>query len=361
MMWTVVGHERALAALARSLSDPGNGRLAHAYLLTGPAHVGKRRLALDLAKAVNCLVGLGTSPPCGNCRACRRIENRHHPDVEVVHVGGFCDQSDHDHARDGSKDIKICQIRRLERMLALRPYEGRYRVVLIDPAEALNVYAADALLKTLEEPPPQVEMILLAADPDALPETVVSRTRRIALGPVPAHEIEQALIARGADAERAALLARLSGGRIGWALTHAADPGLLQQREERLQRLEALLSEGRAARMRFAAELASRFATARDDLFDSLELWQSWWRDLLLVGEGCEDLIANSDRLFVLRQASRTVPPAAAVRALEALCSCRRRLEDNANARLALEVLVLRLPSAVRHEEVGPGWSATSR
>src|SRR2546423_15614612 len=111
-MWSITGHDQALATLDRSLAE---GRLAHAYLITGSPRIGKARLALELAKAMNCLDAV---PPCGACPSCRRIETGLHPDVELVGLAGLCDESDHDHSRDGSKDIKICQIRRLDRMIA---------------------------------------------------------------------------------------------------------------------------------------------------------------------------------------------------------------------------------------------------
>jgi DNA polymerase-3 subunit delta' len=157
------------------------------------------------------------------------------------------------------------------------------------------------------------------------------------------------------------LLARLSGGRIGWAIGHASDDSSLQEREDRLERLGALVLAGRAARMAFAAELAARFTSARDDVMGYLDLWQGWWRDLLLIGEGCEDLIANADRLIELRGLAGAISPTGIIRALEAIRACRRQLEDNANARLALEVLVLRLPSPVTREEAGPEWAANRR
>jgi DNA polymerase-3 subunit delta' len=146
----------------------------------------------------------------------------------------------------------------------------------------------------------------------------------------------------------------LSEGRIGWALEHAADGALLEKRQQRLDRLEALLAMGRAERMAVAAGLASGFAADRDDVYAYLELWQSWWRDLLLVSEGREELTLNGDRLPSLRKFLGSISLPDCVRALEALASCRQRLVGNANARLALEVLVLRLPRPVRHEEVGP-------
>jgi DNA polymerase-3 subunit delta' len=335
----VLGQERAVTALARSLET---GSVAHAYLIVGPPQVGKARLARDFARALNCSA---EQRPCGICRPCRLIEAGNHPDVETVTMGGLCDESEHDHRKDGSKEIKICQIRRLERVVSLQPFEGSTRVIYIDPASAMNAYAADAFLKTLEEPPAEVVLLLIATGEDALPETIVSRCRRLALGPVALDLIRDALMRRGADPEQAELLARLSSGRIGWALACAADGGMLVERGQRLERLDLLGRASLSERMAFAAELATRFARDRQDVYAYLELWQGWWRDLLLIGEGCEQQVRNSDRLESLRDLAPTLPPLAAVRALRALHDCRQQLEANANARLALEVLAVHLPS----------------
>jgi DNA polymerase-3 subunit delta' len=346
-MWLTAGHEFAREVLARSIAE---GRTSHAYLFTGPSNIGKRRLALDFAMALNC-----TDPnaPCGECRSCRRIEAWQHPDIVLVSVGGICDESEHDHQRDGSKDIKICQIRNLQHATALRPFEGRMRVVIIDPAERLNAYASDALLKTLEEPPPQVTILLLSDQPSSLPETIVSRARHVPLQPVPEATISATLRQQGCDSERADLIARLAYGRIGWALSHSTDESLLEERARRLDRLEQVAGAGRTGRVAFAAELAGAFASDREGTYAWLELCRGWLRDLLLVVEGCEDLVANLDRLPSIRHWSRMFTVSGIVEALEALRECRQQLEENVNARLALEVFALRLPSQAIREEAG--------
>ena len=146
-MWQTLGQDRAVAALQRGLAQ---GRRAHAYLLVGPSQVGKRTLALELAQALNCE---GPETPCQECSPCRRIAASLHADVQVVGV----------EATDGGvhKHISIDQIRELGRVVSLRPFEGRCRVVIIDPADAMNEAAQNAFLKTLEEPPPDVLFVLI--------------------------------------------------------------------------------------------------------------------------------------------------------------------------------------------------------
>ena len=343
-MWSVIGHDRALASLKKSLAERGP---SHAYLVTGPAQAGKTRLALDLARVLNCT---DSEPPCDICRSCKEIEAGRHPDVEIVSVGGLCDENEHDHQRDNSKDIKICQIRRLKRLTSLQPFQGRTRVIIVEPAEALNVHAADALLKTLEEPPDHVVLILVAASEESLLETIRSRCRQIALAAVPTAAIQRELLRRGVEPDQAGLLARLSGGRIGWALASSKDPGVLTERSARLTRLEMLGAAGRAERLAFTSELASRFSRTRQDIYALLSLWESWWRDVLLIHEGCEKLVAHEDRLPALRAAVENVGAPAVVKALRALRDCRQHLDENVNPRLALDVLVLRMPNTAGTE-----------
>ena len=177
-MWETRGQDWAVDFLRRGLEQ---GRLAHAYLLVGPEGVGKATLAKDLARAVNCDED---APPCGQCRSCRRIAEGKHPDIMVVSLS---DRQDDGERRGRAaearapRDIKIDQIREMQRWVALKPFEGRYRVFIVDGAENLNAESANALLKTLEEPPPQVLLILLATDERRLPATVVSRCQRLEL------------------------------------------------------------------------------------------------------------------------------------------------------------------------------------
>ncbi len=205
-MWQVVGQAKAVNLLQRSLE---NGRLAHAYLFVGPRHVGKMTLALNLAQALNCQE---EERPCGSCRSCSRIALGHHPDVQVL---------GRNHSADApKKEIGIDQMREIQHAASLRPYEGSYRVFIIDGAEHLSEEAANSLLKTLEEPAADVVFLLLTTDEGLLPSTIVSRCQKIELPPIPTKTIEQALIEHwGATEERARGLARMCHGGLGWAIS----------------------------------------------------------------------------------------------------------------------------------------------
>lgn len=320
-MWQVVGHEWAVALLERSLA---NGRMAHAYLLLGLPQIGKTTLALNFAQALNCL---SEEKPCGQCRSCLKIAHGNHPDVRVIK------------AANGT--IKIEQVRDMQREVALSPHEGHWKVYIIRQMERATPEAANCLLKTLEEPPPQVILILTASDSDQLLPTIISRCQVLNLRPPSVPLIQKALQERwGVDPERAGLLARLSGGRLGWAVRASQDETILRQRERRLDEMVELMGQGRVERWRYA----QRLSQSPDDLPEVLDLWLSWWRDLLLIKGGSSTEVTNVDREATLRAQAQGYSLTQVRDFIGALRAAAWQLEHNANTRLALEVLMLSLP-----------------
>lgn len=339
MSWTLVGQDAAVAVLKSAVA---NERVAHAYLFAGPKSVGKTVAALQFAQLLNCT---GAEPPCGRCRACERIAGGQHPDVEMIGIGGMCDESEHKHTPDDSRDIRICQVRRMQHVVSRAPYEARYRVIIIEPADALGREATAALLKTLEEPPPYVVIILITDREEMLLDTVRSRARRVAFGGAPAMLIERTLRTRwDVEPPRAAELARLSGGRLGWAVAALYDERMMQQREQALERAEALAAAPLAERFAFAGSLGGGYAKDRAGAQATLEMWQEWWRDILLIAAKREDRAVHRDRLDRLRVLASQCDVAGAVRALRAITDARQQLAENASPVLALEAMMLALP-----------------
>lgn len=332
-MWTVVGHTRAVSLFRSSLRE---GRLSHAYLLTGPAHVGKMALAVNVAQALNCT---GEEPPCGQCSACRRMLAERYSDVQVI------DLKDRT-AKDGKprKEISIDDVRALQRSAALPPFEGKWKVFIIDGAEYFSQEAANCLLKVLEEPPPQVVFFLLSASESALLPTITSRCVKVELSPLSAPAIEAHLIERGIEAGKARLLSRVSQGRLGWAVRASADEKFWQERTERIAALSGVSGAGLEERFAFAASQAEQFEKDRAAVEETLGLWVTWWRDLLLAKEGLLTAITNVDQEETLKQEAERYSLAEIDGFLQCLRAAREQLQQNANRRLALEVLVLNLP-----------------
>jgi DNA polymerase-3 subunit delta' len=365
--WGIIGQDAAIETLRRAVEDAA--KLSHAYLFVGPEQVGKATAARRFAQALNCTRGIGKwemgngadeeepdsrfpipdspSIPCLQCRACRLIEEGKHPDVEYVSVGGVCEESEHkDHSADNSKDIRICQVRRLERVISRAPFEAPWRVVTVDPADALTVEAANAFLKTLEEPPAQVVLVLVTSREEALPETVRSRLRRVPFAGVPREAIAAALVEHwGAEPAPAEKLARLAQGRLGWAVTALQDESLLEGREAALEDVERLAAAGYAERFKLAGSLAARYPRDPIAVRSTLETWAGWWRDVLLVASGREELVAEIERLDTLRTQAAKWGVRGAVQAIEAVREAGRHLDENVNPTLALEVMLLDWPS----------------
>ena len=322
-MWPIIGHEWAVELLDRGITT---GKLSHAYLFVGPRQVGKHTLARAAAQAILCT---GDRPPCGTCRACRLVIAGHHPDVHLI-------------APDGTS-IKIDAIRDMQHAVSLSAVEGPSRVVIIDQFDLATASAANALLKTLEEPPPRVILLLTAARLESLLPTVVSRCQVIALRLLPVERVIDALRARGVEAGRARLLGRLSQGRIGWALAAGQDDQMLAQRERTLDTVRSLRHASHVERFSWAQSLSKK----PDQVPYVLDVMASWWRDVLLLAAGSQAPIANVDHEDELQEWAIRHAVSDASAALTAIRQTAWRLEHNANLRLALEVLTLDLPGSL--------------
>jgi DNA polymerase-3 subunit delta' len=324
--WGMVGHEWAVRFLRRGVASSS---VSHAYLFTGLSGVGKTTLARALATALLCQGEGERESPCGACRACRLVASGNHPDLHIV-------QSERVGAR-----LKIEQVRALQRQLALTPVEAHWRVAIMRRFEEATTSAANALLKTLEEPPSYVVIAVLASDADRLLPTIVSRCQQVPLRPLPTAVVQRALVERwNAGAEQAELLAHLSGGRLGWAVRTLNDKAALQRRAQRLDDLYRLLGSSNAQRFRYAEKLA-RDPTATQE---TLDLWIGWWRDVLLLAAEADAPLTNVDRRSTLRDHAHRFEVEGSAAVLEAIRSAADRLRRNANPRLTLEVLMLDLP-----------------
>ena len=315
----IIGHDRQKNILQRALTG---GRLAHAYLFAGPEGVGKRLMALAVARVLFCSAGTG----CGECAACRKLAHRNHPDLHILEPDG--------------NSIKIEQIRAIQRDLSLRPLEGSRKVCLIEAAELLTTAAANALLKTLEEPRGDTLLILLSSQPQRLLETIRSRCQLLQFPRQPLELIRASLQTQlGISDGEAHILAALADGSFKKAF--GKDRQLyLEQRHTLLKTLTALSAGSILPILEFAEQLAGDKAT----LPDILEIFQAFYRDVLLTlhGRDTQELV-NLDLGEKVRRVAGREDVGTVLGKLEALGNARRQLERNLNPQLVMEVLLLRL------------------
>lgn len=340
-MWQIIGQDKTVDFLNRSILED---RLSHAYLFIGPKHVGKMTLGINLAQALNCH---SEEKPCYECSSCRRIASSNHPDVQLIQLA----QNSEDEQAQAKKSISVSQIRDLQYNVNLKPYEGGYRVIIIDGAEYMSDGAANSLLKTLEEPPQSTIFLLLAVDEESLLSTIRSRCQKIELPPLPSQIIKEALTERWEiDPIQADLLARTCQGSIGWGISAIDDDTILEERSQHLDNLIALSASDISERFKVASDLATQFSRNRVAVREYLGLWLTWWRDILLIKNSCPEFITNRDQQDVLRQHATHCSTIGIGGAIRSIQETMQQLEQNANPRLALEVLMLNIPHLEKEE-----------
>jgi DNA polymerase-3 subunit delta' len=326
MDWSMIGHEWAVNLLAEHVAQ---GRERHAYLITGPQGVGRRTLALRFTQSLNCTEPPIPGQPCLKCTTCLRIEAMRHPDLTVVEAD-----------REGEV-LRVDQVRELQHSLSLSPYEARYRVALILRFEEAHSSAGNALLKTLEEPPPQVVVILTAKSVENLLPTIVSRCEILRLRPLSVDETAKGLrTIKGVPIESADKLAHISGGRPGYALRLFEQPMLLEQRQTWLEELLKLLSSSRGERFAFVKDSIDD----KEELRNELQVWLTLWRDTLIYAAGITTPITNLDYSPHIKKLANKIGMHNAQFYVKSVESTMDRIDRNVNSRLALEVLLMDFP-----------------
>ena len=281
----IIGQQKQLTILRSALA---NQRLHHAYLFLGPDGIGKHSVAVALAKAVHCVEANGDF--CGGCVNCARIADGNHPDVRLIEPLA------------GKKEISIQQVRELERDLNYRSFTGKRKVAIIDPATLLNLSSQNALLKTLEEPPQDSLMILIAANGGALLPTLRSRCLRLSFAPLTRQQVAGFLQSQheiaSADAE---FIAALSMGSIGAALVLDHD-----EMVERRRIWTGMLGSLKPGDYQGAMAAAEALASDRDETLKFLKWAESWYRDLLVqsVAQDSNDLVNLDMHTEIAQQAA---------------------------------------------------------
>lgn len=337
----IIGHQQAIEGLRGALR---RGTLHHAYLFSGPEGVGKGMTARLLAQAANCLratePNLPSDDACGGCLPCQKIQRNVHPDVQLLSEERTMAQAGRWEPKGGrapSKDIVVDQIRDLvDHRLSLKRFEGRRRFVILDPADAMNPQAQNALLKTLEEPPPETTLVLVAAQADSLLPTIRSRCLRLAFAPLPQDLIEERLRAAGREPQEARLAAALSGGSLGKALS--LDAASLAERRRAVEEAARLGPDNAGEWIAFAREWGADRESARE----ICELLLVWLRDLLArTTAGDSVVLALGDLAQTTDRAASRISPQEVLRRGERVKQALAALSHHGSPALALERMLI--------------------
>ena len=315
----IINQEKAKNILTGQLAS---GRVAHAYLFLGQDGIGRKKTAVEFARALNCIKNVSAKnfeEACGHCVSCKKIDSSNHPDVTVV---DFAYQARLENKEiEKQKALKIDTIRAMQKDIGFKPSEGRWKVYIVEPAEKITLDAANCLLKTLEEPPAWTVIMLLAKHKENLPATIVSRVQVIFFSPLPENEIASYLVSKhGLTQERAGKIAGLCEGSVSNALS--------------------LLDENESLAAALWQKLNNEKLSSADALLASQQFSKS-------AHELLSDILAEAKKDFRSGRGRTGF-------AVEEITNSQRQLEQNANPQMVLDVLLLKLShqlSAFRYQK----------
>lgn len=325
----ILGQSQAKHILSQALS---RSCLAHAYLFYGPESIGKKLLAVEFAKALNCLSQNAPGAPCGTCESCRKIENRVHPDFFFLEPAKSTPTT-----REAV--IKIEEIRKLQKKLGYLPYEGKVKVAVIDQVEKMNLQACNAFLKTLEEPPSATVLILVTSNIYQLLPTLISRCQGIKFNPLPPEAIREILQNQEEEMEPGEVDVRVgrAQGQVSRALSEEATQAAACRRE-----MIGLIHQVSFQRMDLLFQWSKSRARGSEPLSRILEEMMGLIRDLTFIKSGGPpEQLFNRDLLAELTPVAGHKPLHALLKMADAVYRTQNALSGNANAQLALETMLL--------------------
>lgn len=330
---SIIGHQQIIRMLKNSVQRE---RVAHAYLFMGPAGIGKHTVAQGFARLLLCETP-GKEEACGDCRACRQIDSGNHPDLHLLGPAGAT--------------IKIEQIRELQRQVQYKPFQATRHVFIIEKAEAMTQEAANGFLKTLEEPGSQTVFILLSDQPYGLLPTILSRCQQLQFRPLSNQEISKGLVTLGkAEVEQAQAVAPLAGGSLGRALKLTGGEEQWPLRAKALSWLQRLPHMGQYQALQAAEELAND----RHEAVECLEIMLLWFRDLLVYHyTGQMRGLNNQDKIDDLLSQANWYMPEKLVEIIEEIKLAKEKILANANTRMTLEVMMLKIHSDGGNDNAG--------
>jgi DNA polymerase III subunit delta' len=319
----IYGHEKKIEIIQKALAQK---RIGHAYLFSGIPAVGKKTIAWEFVKALNCEKEDALHDSCGECSSCRKIQRGNHPDVFSVEADG--------------QFIRIDAIREIQEQMKCKPLEARRRVFVIDDADKMNDQAANALLKILEEPSPSNILILVTARPYSMPSTIISRCQHMRFNPLRFDTVAKFLVDRiGMDDQRALLLAGLSGGSLGHAMELNEDD-IVVYRTELIKLLSITQRNDPFSLINFASFLGQ----GKKEIKQGLNILSTIFRDALVFKETQKnEMLVNQDNSsFISIQAARL----SGGQILQNIALVERTgetIDQNVNKSLTLETMAFKL------------------
>ncbi len=318
----IVGHEDTIAHMQGAIR---NGKVSHAYLIQGPEGSGKRLIASTFAAALEC--EQGGEEPCGNCHSCHQMESRNHPDVVYV-------------THEKPNTIGVDDVRdQIVATSIIRPYNGKYKIYIVPEAEKMNVQAQNALLKTLEEPPEYVVILLLTTNADLMLDTIRSRCLGLDLRPVRDELVTKYLMEKAEIPDyQAQLCAAFAQGSIGKAIALATSERFNEIRMFALR----LVRKAKESDIADLNEQVKSVAEYKLEINDFLDILAVWYRDVLYFKATMEaDGLVFRDQLALIREASKTSSYEGIETILKAIETAKTRLNANVSFDLAMELLFL--------------------
>ena len=319
----IYGHEKQIVILKQALAQ---NRVGHSYLFSGIDAAGKKTLALEFAKVVNCEKVDEINDSCGKCPSCMKISHNNHPDIFLVEAEG--------------QFIRIRAIREIQQQMTFKPMEGRRRVFIIDNADKMNDEAASALLKTLEEPSPANILILVTAKPYTLPSTIISRCRHMRFNPAAIDTVTKFLIERqNMEKQDALLLAGLSGGSIGQAMELNKDDVIAYRAE-----ILSLLTNTKKSEPLSLLAFASFFGQDKREIKQGFNILQTCFRDALVYKEtNNEQMLINQDKSSLIASLASRLSGEQILQNIALLEKAWGTMEQNVNKSLTLETMAFKL------------------
>jgi DNA polymerase-3 subunit delta' len=319
----IYGHESQKEILRNTLARK---RTAHAYLFSGIPGIGKKALALEFIKAVNCAQSDTLHDACGTCDSCRRIQRSSHPDVFFVEAEG--------------QFIRIASIRQIQERAKCRPLEAKKRAFMIDDSDKMNEESANALLKMLEEPSASNILILITARPYAMPQTIISRCQHLRFNPLSAETVKRFLVSSmEMDHQKALLPAALSGGSIGSAL-ELNQEDIFAYRKELLDLLSSTTRQDPFSLIQFASFLGQK----KKEIRQGLKILVAFFRDVLVFKEvGKKDMLINQDHASLVSSCAGRLSGVQILQNIEHIERAGDIIDQNVNKSLTLETMAFKL------------------